>query len=181
MWDTQDQAEYIEKAVHSAAVTLQWQATDNTDNGNAYPVTENGDEYTDDVAALIETDVTAFVTDNYQVLIEAGVKAGQAGHDFILTANHHGAGFWDRGLGDAGDVLTRATRGYSFEAEFALDDGGVGWLMVGNDVIVDTTGRTELWLSLACGARTQTPMNRRSATLISNCAGIISLSGRGQA
>lgn len=31
---------------------------------------------------------------------------GQFGHDLALTRNHHGAGFWDRGLGDAGDVLT---------------------------------------------------------------------------
>lgn len=31
---------------------------------------------------------------------------GQFGHDLALTRNHHGAGFWDRGLGDTGDVLT---------------------------------------------------------------------------
>ena len=28
------------------------------------------------------------------------------GHDFWLTRNHHGAGFWDRGLGDLGKQLT---------------------------------------------------------------------------
>ena len=31
---------------------------------------------------------------------------GQFGHDLALTRNGHGAGFWDRGLGEAGDVLT---------------------------------------------------------------------------
>lgn len=30
----------------------------------------------------------------------------QFGHDLALTRNGHGAGFWDRGLGEAGDVLT---------------------------------------------------------------------------
>ena len=30
----------------------------------------------------------------------------QFGHDLALTRNHHGTGFWDRGLGVAGDVLT---------------------------------------------------------------------------
>ena len=30
----------------------------------------------------------------------------QIGHDFWLTRNHHGAGFWDRGLGEVGDKLT---------------------------------------------------------------------------
>lgn len=31
----------------------------------------------------------------------------RAGHDFWLTRNRHGAGFWDRGLGAAGDELTK--------------------------------------------------------------------------
>ncbi len=30
------------------------------------------------------------------------------GHDFWLTRNHHGAGFWDRGYGEAGERLTKA-------------------------------------------------------------------------
>jgi hypothetical protein len=34
----------------------------------------------------------------------------QAGHDFWLTRNGHGCGFWDRGLGDVGDKLTVACR-----------------------------------------------------------------------
>lgn len=29
-----------------------------------------------------------------------------AGHDFALTRNGHGAGFWDRGLGEIGDELS---------------------------------------------------------------------------
>ena len=36
----------------------------------------------------------------------------QGGHDFALTRNHHGAGFWDRGMGDLGDRLTDACRPY---------------------------------------------------------------------
>ena len=31
----------------------------------------------------------------------------QIGHDFWLTRNGHGAGFWDRGLGEVGDKLTK--------------------------------------------------------------------------
>ena len=31
----------------------------------------------------------------------------QAGHDFWLTRNGHGAGFWDRGLGETGEALTK--------------------------------------------------------------------------
>jgi hypothetical protein len=35
-----------------------------------------------------------------------GMDAVHIGHDIILTANRHGAGFWDRGLGERGDRLT---------------------------------------------------------------------------
>jgi hypothetical protein len=34
------------------------------------------------------------------------IKPEQFGHDFWLTRNRHGAGFWDRGLGEVGDRLT---------------------------------------------------------------------------
>lgn len=42
----------------------------------------------------------------------AGLDPTQCGHDFWLTRNGHGAGFWDRGLGAVGDRLTAACRPY---------------------------------------------------------------------
>ena len=44
-------------------------------------------------------------------LAAAGDKS-QNGHDFALTRNRHGAGFWDRGYGDVGQRLTAACRPY---------------------------------------------------------------------
>lgn len=35
-----------------------------------------------------------------------------AGHDFAFTRNGHGAGFWDRGMGDLGERLTDAAKAY---------------------------------------------------------------------
>lgn len=43
---------------------------------------------------------------------DAGSVWAAAGHDFWLTRNGHGAGFWDRGLDDVGDQLTRIAEGY---------------------------------------------------------------------
>lgn len=40
----------------------------------------------------------------------AGMDPAQAGHDFWLTREGHGAGFWDRGLGVAGDRLSDAAK-----------------------------------------------------------------------
>ena len=35
-----------------------------------------------------------------------------AGHDFALTRNGHGTGFWDRGMGEMGDMLTKECEPY---------------------------------------------------------------------
>lgn len=51
------------------------------------------------------------------------VDPEQAGHDFHLTRNRHGAGFWDRGLGDVGERLTAAAHAYGEDYLYAGDDG----------------------------------------------------------
>ena len=48
-----------------------------------------------------------------------------AGHDFWLTSQGHGAGFWDRGLGDVGDALTDSADGYGDLVGLYLDEEGV--------------------------------------------------------
>ena len=48
------------------------------------------------------------------------------GHDFWLTRNGHGAGFWDRGLGDVGDRLTEAAEVYgAVDLYIGSEDGKV--------------------------------------------------------
>lgn len=49
----------------------------------------------------------------------------RAGHDFWLTRNHHGAGFWDRGLGGLGTKLTQAAQAYGGCDAYRGDDGKV--------------------------------------------------------
>lgn len=43
---------------------------------------------------------------------DAGSAEACAGHDFWLTRNGHGTGFWDRGMGAVGDALADAARIY---------------------------------------------------------------------
>ena len=47
----------------------------------------------------------------------------QMGHDFWLTRNRHGAGFWDRGLGDLGDKLSEIARHAGQIDVYQGDDG----------------------------------------------------------
>jgi hypothetical protein len=48
-----------------------------------------------------------------------------AGHDFSLTRNHHGTGFWDRGTGDVGQRLTEACRPYGEVNALLLEDNTI--------------------------------------------------------
>jgi hypothetical protein len=68
---------------------------------------------------LDETDIRTQVTDFVTGVVSdrgpgifAGMAPAQIGHDFWLTRNRHGAGFWDRGLGERGQYLTDASHPY---------------------------------------------------------------------
>ena len=49
----------------------------------------------------------------------------RAGHDFWLTRNGHGAGFWDRGLGDLGRRLSDAAEVYGSVDLYPGEDGRI--------------------------------------------------------
>jgi hypothetical protein len=67
----------------------------------------------------IRSDCEGFY-DNHAELWGDEVDDSQAGHDFFLTRNRHGTGFWDRGV-DNGDELTKAAHVYG---SFSLEKHG---------------------------------------------------------
>jgi hypothetical protein len=90
-----------------------WSSTECDADGNMGPSLD--DNYgPEDIAlpTLLEMarDCKAFQRDNADDL--AGLDESQCGHDFWLTRNGHGAGFWDRGLGERGDRLSKASKVY---------------------------------------------------------------------
>lgn len=52
----------------------------------------------------------------------------QIGHDFTLTRNGHGVGFWDRGLGTRGMALTDLCKPFGEVSAYVGDDGKIGRL-----------------------------------------------------
>jgi len=52
-----------------------------------------------------------------------GYTWSMAGNDFALTRNGHGAGYWDRGLGEIGDKLTEAAKIPGNASLYVGDDG----------------------------------------------------------
>lgn len=48
-------------------------------------------------------------------------SSSQLGHDLFLTRNGHGAGFWDRGLKDLGDLLTGHAKSMGSQDVYSLN------------------------------------------------------------
>ena len=67
-------------------------------------------EWSDEALKRAQDDVSNFLTEireHLDTYMASGFTIKDIGHDFWLTRNGHGAGFWDRGLpGDLGDILT---------------------------------------------------------------------------
>ena len=78
-----------------------------------------------DTVRVMKTDCADFRRANSALIEAVGATDAQNGHDFWLTRNHHGAGFWDRGYGVVRDELTRAAHAYGSVDLYVGDDGFV--------------------------------------------------------
>lgn len=91
---------------------------------------EYDDSLTDETLATVERDCRDFVAFNITDLMACGLDSSQCGHDFALTRNRHGAGFWDRKhrgtIEDAAlDRLTEASHAYGSQDFIVGYDGKV--------------------------------------------------------
>lgn len=96
---------------------------------------EHGPDFADAALLQAREDCLAFIdaVSNHGLLDEYIRKGGtveQFGHDFWLTRNRHGVGFWDRGLGGLGEQLThhahQAGERYTYQGDDALVYFGKG-------------------------------------------------------
>jgi hypothetical protein len=110
-----------------------WSSNDRTDDGGDDPLDRNysAEDLSFETATAMVADCKAFVDANaadLAVAIEAYGKddsPGYAGHDFWLTRNGHGAGFWD---GDLPDALGKrlADAAYAFgTCDLYVEDGKI--------------------------------------------------------
>jgi hypothetical protein len=64
-----------------------------------------------------------FINDNLELILESSLSYEDIGHNFWLTCNGHGSGFWDRELGEIGDKLTEACKIIGSSDPYVGDDG----------------------------------------------------------
>lgn len=102
-----------------------WSSTDNADDSGGEPLDKNygPEDLSDETLASFKRDCEAFQEANADDL--ASLDPEQSGHDFWLTRNGHGAGFWDRGLGELGERLSKASKVYGSVDLIVGDDGKI--------------------------------------------------------
>jgi hypothetical protein len=119
---------YVQTFIDAYVECALWSTIEYDGEGNGGdPLDENymPDDLAPEALTEMRKDCLSFIWTNRAALRESGQDAGQSGHDFWLTRNGHGAGFWDRGLGDVGEELTRASKPYGSCDLYVGDDGRI--------------------------------------------------------
>lgn len=118
-------AAYVECALWSSV------EVDEEGNGEHFNSWATIDDIAPEALATMRADVVDFLTsDALEMPGAAWWTDEQLGHDFWLTRNGHGAGFWDRHYGNtpenaAGDALTKASKPYGEVNLYRGDDGQI--------------------------------------------------------
>jgi hypothetical protein len=91
-------------------------------------LTSDDDEFDDaqwskEGLADMKKDADMFYKKAERLLQTLDADPSQHGYDFWLTRNGHGAGFWDRGYGEAGDKLTAFSEKFGEANLYVGDDG----------------------------------------------------------
>ncbi len=114
----------LNEFVQSYLVTMLWSSYDLTDNDdNCEPLDENYgiDDISDELKKESIDDCKDFLTQADDMIDDYG----SAGHDFWLTRNGHGAGFWDGDYPEHGDKLTEISKIYGGSDPYSGDDGKI--------------------------------------------------------
>ena len=112
----------IDTVLHHYIVCALWSSTDDDGDPLDYYDIEDIDP---DTLEAMRADVINFLEDNREILEESGLSDDSIGDDFWLTRNRHGAGFWDRGLGEIGQKLTKVCHSYGAVYLYVSDNGKV--------------------------------------------------------
>lgn len=103
-----------------------WASMD--DDGNSLDAGRDVSDFSRSAVKTLVKDCADFQEGSRELLAQAYAtghyNATQAGHDFWLTRHHHGAGFWDRGLGALGEKLTKNAHPFG-ECELYVKRGKV--------------------------------------------------------
>lgn len=119
---------YLNKFIAGYISCAVWSSTD----ANGQPLDDRftAADLTSKAQRSCTADCRKFVTEQWEALQQAqalspAMDAERCGHNFWLTRNRHGSGFWDEGLGNTGKTLTDAAHAYG-EAHLFVNKNKLG-------------------------------------------------------
>lgn len=104
--------------------TMLWSSTDSHDIplDDKYGI----DDISQEAMARIEKDCKDFIDAISEILIDYSYIDSQLAHDFWLTRNRHGAGFWDGDYPkELGELLTNVSHGFGEINPYIGDDNKI--------------------------------------------------------
>lgn len=113
----------FEKFLDAYLTCLVWSSSATDGEGEEFESLEQF-ELSESVKINSTRDCSQFIVTAGDLLdnLPIGYDFSDAGHDFWLTRNGHGAGFWDRGLGERGDKLTSLSESFGEKSPY-IDAG----------------------------------------------------------
>jgi hypothetical protein len=106
---------------------LLWSSNDESNESGGEPLDKNYgfSDFSDEALASSIKDCNAFIDKAGHLMDEVSKNDEQHGHDFWLTQNGHGTGFWDRGYGPTGDELADIAKKFGERWPYVGDDGKI--------------------------------------------------------
>lgn len=111
----------LDKFTEAYVYCAMWSSID--ENGESIDQNRDISDFAPETIEAMSKDCQEFQEKYAMWMVD--LDADQCGHDFWLTRNHHGVGFWDRGYGDIGDRLTEAAHSYREVNLYVGDDGKI--------------------------------------------------------
>ena len=106
-----------------------WSSTKNDDVGTPLDREYTTNDFAPEALASMRVECDAFCDAHYDDIVTRDYA--RAGHDFWLTRNGHGAGFWDGDWpADVGARLTEAAHAFG-ESDVYVGDDGLLYVMGG--------------------------------------------------
>lgn len=96
----------------------------NEQGGDPFDRNYSAADIAPETLAKMQADCAQFWEDSNPEICAAELTAEQAGHDFWLTRNHHGAGFFDRGLPEPVEAALMTAAHAFLEIDLYLGDDG---------------------------------------------------------
>lgn len=116
---------YNEPALRSYLETALWSSIDYREGQDEKPLDDNYDsdvDFSDEAMASALTEINTFLKQAKPFI--AGHELRQVAHDFWLTRNRHGAGFWD-GDYEHGEALTKIAHSFGEISCYVGDDNKI--------------------------------------------------------